>query len=207
MLRKQTVWLLAMLSLIVVLSVYYMSSDPSPSDPLALSGNQDQEQNQEDNNQKKSSDSSGKEDAANKKTSNNEVKKAMEDQEESATTQVADEEAFAAAKNDMERARSKKKAQYTKVVGAEDTTPQEKAKAKEKIDHLQKLSSKEETLQSLIVAKGYDDALVSANGDDVSVIVKANKLSNEQVVDIITMVKDHLDNDPYVAVSFRPDKG
>lgn len=213
MLKKQTVWLLAMLSLIIVLSVYYMSSpNPSPSDSLAVPAdnqdkNHDQDHNKKEKDQKKSTDQE-KSKQQDKKTSSSsdESQKATENKSGTATTQVADEEAFASAKVGMKKARSKMKAEYTDVIASDKASPEKKSQAKEKIDNLQQLSSKEQMLESLIKANGYKDALVSAQGDVVNVIVKANELSNKQVVEIIDMVKDHLD-DPYdVAVSFRPNK-
>ena len=38
LLKKQTVWLLTMLSLVVVLSVYYVTSDPGENELAAIGG-------------------------------------------------------------------------------------------------------------------------------------------------------------------------
>lgn len=196
MLKKQTVWLLTMLSLIIVLSVYYMMSPgPSPSDQLAFGTPDEQQEDKETE--------TDREKAADQE--NNADEKGTEDSEEGmATTSLADDEAFAAAKLKKQESRGELKAQYRDVIASESASAEEIAQAQEKIEELQQLSSKEQMLESLIIAEGYKDALVDANGNQVKVVVKTDHLSNEQTVAIINMVKDRLNQANNVAVKFDP---
>src|SRR5699024_4669312 len=119
------------------------------------------------------------------------------------TTAAVSDGTFAKAKNGISIARSKLKAHYTDVIASKTATAQQKAKANKEIAQLRQLSAKEKILQSLIIANGYKDALVSAQGNMVNVYVKTNHLSEKQVVDIIDLVKSHIHDAYDVAVTFR----
>src|SRR5699024_1432805 len=100
--------------------------------------------------------------------------------EQGTTTHISsDDEAFAVAEYDMKKARSKLIDDYTATVASETATAEEQAEANKKINQIKQLSAKESILESLIVAKGYDDALVNAQGHEVQDIVKADELAGD----------------------------
>lgn len=191
MLKKQTVWLLTMLSLIIVLSVYYMTS-PSPSDHMAVPTDQKDHKD-------KKSDDNGKTSKAKDQASNAQGKKVS-------TNNIAGQATFAAAELKKQESRDEESKQLTQKIASDTATAQEKAQAQEKLNHLNQLSSKEEMLESLIMAKGYKDALVNVEDNgQVRVYVKADNLSNKQATQILDLVKSHLDNVGLnVAINFKP---
>jgi stage III sporulation protein AH len=68
----------------------------------------------------------------------------------------------------------------------------EVAEATAKYDELEALESTEATVESLIKAKGYTDAVVQKINDKVEVTVQAESLDNDEVVSLIDLVAEHL---------------
>jgi stage III sporulation protein AH len=169
LLKKQTVWLLTMLSLIIVLSVYYITS-PGSSDDLAYL-------------------------EAGKKSS-----------KDATVSGVASDDMFTALKLERDEIRDEMESDYVAVAGSEDATAEVAAEAWEKLSELRSLSMKEQTVETLIKAMGFKDALVNAVNDDVKVTVKAKKLSPKEVVSIMNIANEHLGMSKTVAVEFQAEK-
>lgn len=181
MLKKQTVWLLTMLSLMIVLSVYYMLSDGS--EDLAYIDNE-----QEDEQEAVPTDSTEADD-------NSEV---------TDITNVADDELFTTIRMQLEDERNMKKERLTDVVASSSATTNEKDEALQDIDVLEDLSSKETILEeSIASAADYEDILVRSDEDKVHVHVKTEKLSGEQANEIMQLVRDEFGEIP-VDVNFQP---
>lgn len=177
MLKKQTVWLLTMLSLIIVLSVYYMTSPtPSPSNQLAATTGHQK------NNQKE------------KPKSNQQSKgKQGQNKKPSVATSIAGQATFATAQMKKDDARSKLRAQLTSTIASKNATAEQQAKAEQKLQNLNHLSSEESMLESLIIAKGYgNDALVNTEGNKIRVYVQTKSLSNKQAAEIMNLVEKKL---------------
>ncbi|HEU5141180.1 MAG TPA: SpoIIIAH-like family protein [Bacillales bacterium] len=180
MLKKQTVWLLTMLSLIIVLSVYYMTSPPA--NQLAVTGTQ--EDQKEDKKTEKQ-----KEKPKSEESTTNDEAAATNSGEEVKTTAVG-KAAFASARLKRMQAREELQEQYTAVITSEKATAEEIAQAREKLTALNQMSSKEKMLESLIVAGGYgEDALVNVQNDKIKIYVQAGDLSNKQAAKIIGLVE------------------
>ena len=64
--------------------------------------------------------------------------------------------------------------------------------AKEKMDELNETAQKEYLLETLIKAMDYEDVLVRAEGDQVSITVKADKQSRAEANKIIQTVRSEL---------------
>lgn len=184
MLKKQTVWLLTMLSLIIVLSVYYMTSPPSPTE-MAMTNEQQEEPE-------------GSDKGAAKQESNKDTTQGKTD-----TSNVSSDQGFTAYEIDRSDARSQLMQQYTDVMASEESTPQQIAEAKDKLTQLQQLAADEKMLESLLVAQGYQDALVSTEGENVRVIVKADHESTEQANKILNLTLEQLGANKNVAVEFQ----
>ncbi|RFU69791.1 SpoIIIAH-like family protein [Peribacillus saganii] len=190
LLKKQTVWLLTMLSLVVVLSVYYLTSPEPNQTNMAATGQ--------------------KEDKQKEATQENVVQteeKGTEKAEGAASktiTTTADDEAFEAMRLEIEDERSRLREELTAVMANTDLSAEERNKAHESIKQLSDISVKEGMLESLIVSMDYNAALVKIDGEDVNVTVKSDKkLSNAAVVDIINLVSKELDDTLNVAVDFK----
>jgi stage III sporulation protein AH len=182
LLKKQTVWLLTMLSLVVVLSVYYITSPEQKSNDLAAV-----QQNAKDQNQGKT------------KT---EVK-----EDKTIVSTVAGDEAFEELRMKLDDLRSQQTEDLTTELASTDLPAVERSKVKDQMDKLNQTAQKEEILETLIKTMGYEDALVRADGEKVRVTVKSKKKpSATEANKIILQVKKEIGETNYVAVEFQPTK-
>lgn len=187
LLKKQTVWLLTMLSLVVVLSVYYITSPETKSNDLAAV-----EQKAKDQVDQSQTKTKTKTETKGGKT---------------VVSQVAGDEEFDTLRMKLEEARSEQKAELTAVVGSTDLPPEERSKAMDQMQKLSQTAQKEEILETLIRTMGYEDALVRADGSKVRVTVKSKKKPSPTAAnEIMLKVKNEIGETNYVAVEFAPAK-
>jgi stage III sporulation protein AH len=177
LLKKQTVWLLTMLSLVVVLSVYYITS---PEQKVTNMANI---------NEKINGDST---------TSSEDGKTVL--------SKVASDEEFEALRLDLEDKRSELKEQLTQITASTDLSPEEISKAYDQIKELSAIEAKEAMLETLIKTKGYDDALVRADGNKVRVTVKSKDSSASAANEIIQLVREEIGDLQKVVIEFQPIK-
>ena len=164
LLKKQTVWLLTMLSLIIVLSVYYITA-PGGTDDLAYL-------------------------EAGKKSG-----------KEATVSGVAN-----ALRLERDEVLDEMSADYVAVAGSEDASAEVQADAWAKMTELQSLTMQESTVETLIKSMGFNDALVSTMNNEIKVIVKADKLSKKEVVEIMNVANEHLGSGKTVAVEYHASK-
>ncbi|MFD2630796.1 SpoIIIAH-like family protein [Oceanobacillus kapialis] len=192
MLKKQTVWLLTMLSLMIVLSVYYMTSPDS--EDLAYLNN-----GQGDNEETVSSDPSEEE---------GDVEE--EDGTEGETevdniSNLGEDELFTTIRMELNDKRSMTKDRLTDIVASSASSPEEKDEALKEIDVLEEIETKETILEESILETGeYPDVLVRSEDDKVHVHVRAEELSPTEANNIMQMVRDEFDRDMVVDVNFQP---
>lgn len=180
-LKKQTVWLLTMLSLIIVLSAYYIMTPGSENVAFV-------------DDQKQSEEATDKEDA--KETNANEG--------DTVTSSMASDETFAALRLDIMEERDAAIEEYTAVIASEASTDV-RNEAHEQRQELLALSQKESVLENLIKSEGYNDAIVyTLSNNKVRVIVKADQLSNEEANNIMVLAQEQLGNQQRIAVEFQP---
>ena len=182
LLRKQTVWLLTMLSLVAVLSVYYITTP------------QDTAVNQET--------------PAPKESTNTNSSKEKTENEESSTvvTNESSDSVFEAMRIDLNDERSRQKEELTNKVASSDLSEEERVEAHEQIEALAEMSTKEDMLETMIIAQGYKDALVRADGNQIQITVKADKQDVSAANEIIQMVTKEIGKTNAVAVEFQPEK-
>jgi stage III sporulation protein AH len=77
-------------------------------------------------------------------------------------------------------------------MGNSEATPQAVAEAKAKYEELSNLENATLTVEEMLKASGYKDAVVSVQNDKVMVIVQKDKLEANEAVEIIAQVKQHL---------------
>lgn len=174
LLKKQTVWLLTMLSLVVVLSVYYITA-PEQNMTNTASVNEKTE-----GNATKNTDDSG------------------------VVSEVASDQVFEALRLDLEDKRNELKEQLIQITASTDLPPEQISKAYDQIKELDELETKETMLETLIKTKGYEDALVRADGNKVRVTVKSKKSSKAQANEIIQLVREEIGDLQKVVVEFQP---
>lgn len=166
---KQTVWVLTMLTVMVVLSVYYLVSDPLvPTDMV----------NQEVNNQEE----------VVAKVNIEEIIKAAD-----LTDQIGlnNNDLFIGLKLERNKSRSKQLDNYYLML-SNDLSEEAITGIHDKIETLEATEESEFVLEKLIVAEGYEDAVVLTSEDKVDVIIQAKSISNFEAVKIIKMVSDRL---------------
>ncbi|MEC2073830.1 SpoIIIAH-like family protein [Alkalihalophilus marmarensis] len=194
-LKKQTVWLLTMLSLIVVLSAYYLMTPGPASEDIAFVDNQEMEAAEE-----------GMEDSEGMVVNVEEEFEAVDAEtgEEVANTEVnamSGSELFATMRVELQESRDRMAEEYTKIQAAGDVAAEKVVEAHEKSMELLALSQQESMLETLIKTKGFNDVLVMTEGQEVKVIVQAEELTGAQTVEIMDMVADQLGNGKSVVVS------
>lgn len=183
LLKKQTVWLLTMLSLVVVLSVYYITSPEQQPTDMAAVGEQKEEKAEKPAAEKDT-----------KKELNEESSQAPAANEEDMAiiSNAAGDEVFETLRMQLMDERSKMKEELTKTLASTELSVEERSKAKEKMDELDEIAQKEYLLETLIKAMDYEDVLVRAEGDQVSITVKAEKQSRSEANKIIQTVRGEL---------------
>ncbi|SDC88802.1 stage III sporulation protein AH [Melghirimyces thermohalophilus] len=186
--NKQTVWLVTMLSLMVVLSAYYIVTGPvEPADQVAMEDQDgDPEGVQVDTEEKDKGDEENK----------------GKDEKASAG---AESDYFVGYQLQRSSLRSKMTEDYMEVLTDPESSKKELKEAQAKIDELMKVDKSESVMEDLIREEGYRDAVV-ITGDNqmVDVIVQSKKLSKKQVVQLISMVKKQMDIPSHkVSVAYR----
>lgn len=180
LLKKQTVWLLTMLSLVVVLSVYYITSPEQKMTDMASV--------QEKQEEGKSKDVAGSE------------------QDKNIISSIASDEVFEALRMNLEDTRSQRKEELETMIASTEIPAAERVAAHEELKTLNEIANKEQMLETLIKTLGYDDALVRADGEEIRITVKAKEKSAKAANDIIQLVKSEIGSMQYVAVDFQIEK-
>ncbi|MFB4346158.1 MULTISPECIES: SpoIIIAH-like family protein [Bacillus] len=215
MLKKQTVWLLTMLSLVVVLSVYYVTTPDKMNTASPATGEKigQEKQGTDKAVTNEAPKETPKKENTNKETSNKETNKGT-DKKESATKETSKKEAnvtvqssdenFTALRMQMEDQRSEQKARLQEVMNSAKSSATEKSKAKDNFDAITTMETKQELLETVIKSQGgYKDALVRADGTDIKVTVKAAKHSQKEANKIIQLVRSE-GGSKDVGVKFDP---
>nr|WP_208751868.1 SpoIIIAH-like family protein [Bacillus cereus] len=215
MLKKQTVWLLTMLSLVVVLSVYYVTTPDKMNTASPTTGEKigQEKQGTDKAVTNEAPKETPKKENTSKETSNKETNKET-DKKESATKETSKKEAnvtvqssdenFTALRMQMEDQRSEQKAKLQEVMSSTKASATEKNKAKENFDAITTMETKQELLETVIKSQGgYKDALVRADGTDIKVTVKAVKHSQKEANKIIQLVRSE-GGSKDVGVKFDP---
>lgn len=170
-LKRQTVWLLTMLSLMVVLSVYYIFS-PKGSEVAFIDEN---------------------EAPTDAETSSEGADADIENME-----QVNNDELFTSIRLELQNERGMKKELLQEVVASSGSSTEEKNEALNDMNLMDSMASKESIVQDQILAAvdEYDDVLVryddgeSSSKEKIHVHVKSDTLSKEEAANIMQMVKD-----------------
>ncbi|MDR4435666.1 stage III sporulation ratchet engulfment protein SpoIIIAH [Bacillus tequilensis] len=218
MLKKQTVWLLTMLSLVVVLSVYYIMS-PESKNTVQMQSEKSASDSGEVATEKApvkqdTKEKSGTETEKGKEDGTKGTKDSSADKETSAeanekgtvVTETADDDLFTTYRLDLEDARSKEREELNAIVSSDDATAKEKSAAYDKMTALSEVEGTEKQLETLIKTQGYEDALVNAEGDKINITVKSDKHSKSKATAIIDLVAKEIKTMKDVAVTFEPSK-
>ncbi|MBJ8102556.1 MULTISPECIES: SpoIIIAH-like family protein [Bacillus cereus group] len=201
MLKKQTVWLLTMLSLVVVLSVYYVTTPEKMNTAAPATGEKmgqekqgadkavTKETTKETTNKETTKESTSKE-TTNKETDKKENDKKETSKKEASVTVQSSDENFTALRMQMEDQRSVEKEKLQNVMKSSKSSAEEKSRAKDNLDAITTMETKQQLLETVIKSQGgYKDALVRADGTDIKVTVKSAKHSQKEANKIIQLVR------------------
>ena len=93
------------------------------------------------------------------------------------------------ARMQKEQTRTKNKESLLEIINNENVTESGKQEAINSMVHMTEIAEKETAAEILLDAKGFDDAIVSIQGDGVDVVVNTAELSEvdrAQIEDIVT---------------------
>ncbi|MCT2537521.1 SpoIIIAH-like family protein [Aquibacillus koreensis] len=188
MLKKQTVWLLTMLSLMIVLSVYYMSS-PSGEDLAYLNSNGLEDETATTGAGEESTDLDASGEEVDQTMVGETEEQAMEEGE--VTSSTSSDELFATIRMQLTNERSMEMERWEDVVASSSATTDEKEEAYERLQEIKSVSTKEMILEETLKSeKGYTDVLVRSTDQDIVVTVKADELSKTEANNIMQMARD-----------------
>ncbi|MBD3108097.1 SpoIIIAH-like family protein [Bacillus sp. AGMB 02131] len=195
LLKKQTVWLLTMLSLVIVLSVYYVTLDPNQGTNMATTVNNESNEAEEQGADGEKQQDAGENDAeTGEKSSTKEVSPTGSDQTfETMRMEVTDE-------------RNRLIEELTIRLSNTELTAAERDEANEMIKQLRTINQKETILETFIVDMNFDAAFVQADGEQVKVTVKSDELTKGQTNDIIRLVFDEIPDVENVTVEVKQAK-
>ncbi|BAM47302.1 SpoIIIAH-like family protein [Amphibacillus xylanus] len=193
MLKKQTVWLLTLLSLTIVLSVFYMNSPDSDDFSFVF-----QEKSKEDT-EKTAGDLS---DLNQNLTSTSDLEGTdLEDMVSSVSTE---DDLFTLIRMELAQSRSSQMEKLESVVASGTASADEKNTAFEELTRINQLSTKELIVEESLKAEyGYPDVLVRSMEDTVIVTVKTDQLSDKEANEIMRTVYDEF-GALQVEVKFQP---
>ena len=98
---------------------------------------------------------------------------------------------FSSHRSNRETARAEEFSYLDAIISSESTSESVKASAQDKQVELLSFIEKELVLESLIKAKGFEDAVVTMSTNNLNVIVKQAELSKEEVAQILgTILKE-----------------
>lgn len=99
---------------------------------------------------------------------------------------------FSTYRSDRQSTRSQEVLYLEAIIASEASSAEAKANAeKMKIELIDKMDS-EMVCENLIMARGFNDCIVTKTGDNVNVVVKSEKLSDTDINKICSVVRDVL---------------
>ena len=170
--KRRTVWLLTLLSLAAVISVYYVFEPNRNVDLLTIFT-----------------------DDTLQETTLTSV------DEKEITTTTSESYLFDEMRMEKSNERSKLRDQLTQKIASDDYTAEEKNEAFNEMNALIQQESSEAMLEMLIESLGYSDALVRVEDEKVAVTVLSDEISKQQANEIIYIVRSELEDISDVSVT------
>ncbi|MEE6450456.1 SpoIIIAH-like family protein [Gottfriedia acidiceleris] len=195
--KKQTIWLLTMLSLVVVLSVYYVTTPDNLKTTSFMNMNNSTNTDSLDSTPKDTKKTDSKTD-----TSKQSSDTSKQNDKETASKESSTSEVFLKQRMEQEDQRSQLIDEYKATVDSATASAQEKSEAFTNMNELQKLTALESDVETMIKEAGYKDALVRSDKNEVKVDVTSAKPSRKAANDIIQMTRSVL-GEKLVVVKFQ----
>jgi stage III sporulation protein AH len=170
--NRQTMWLVTMLTVMVVLSAYYIVTGPDQSAGPAI----------------QSIDEMGN-------VKNDQVQVDIKSLEKPATVKQEVSEAsdyFVSYHMQRNTTREKELEKHYQVLMNPTSSKQELETANAKIEEMNKLDKAETALEEQIRESGFQDVVVIQENNHVNIIVQSKDLPRKKAVEIITMAQKHM---------------
>lgn len=100
---------------------------------------------------------------------------------------------FSSYRSNRETARAEEFSYLEAIISSESTSEEVKATAQEKQVELLSFIEEELVLESLIKAKGFDDAVVTMSTNNLNVIINKAELTSEEVSQILGVILEETD--------------
>lgn len=107
--------------------------------------------------------------------------------------QIAEDAYFTTSKLERESMYSQMLETYQEIYNNTNSTSEQKNKAIEEIAKINESRNSIMIAENLVKAKGFEDIVIFANSNSVSVIIKAEKLETEQIAQIQNIVSRELE--------------
>lgn len=173
--KRRTVWLLTLLSLAAVISVYYVFEPNRNLDLMTIFTDDTLE----------------------------ETTLTNLDEETTTTSTVTESHLFEDLRMEIANERSQLREQLTQKMASDQYTAEEKNEAYNEMNELIQRETAEAMLEMLIEQIGYSDALVQVKDDKVQVTVLSDEISKAQADKIIYIVRQNVEDIQNVTVSVQ----
>lgn len=175
MINKQNLWFLTLFSLILVLSVYYITM---PNDLLIASSSTDtKEEAKEDNN--------------------------TDSTDENTISEVDEADSLTALRVSLDEERDKEKEELKTTMTKEDATTDEKNNAYEQLKYLSVIEGEEEKLEKLIKEKHKLDSFVKVDNNTITVVAAKKKHDVTLANNIMRTIQGEYDTKKTITVKFE----
>ena len=176
MINKQNLWFLTLFSLILVLSVYYITM---PNDLLIASNstNTKEETKEEDNNTNTT--------------------------DENTISEVDEADSLTALRVSLDEERDKEKEELKTTMTKEDATTDEKNNAYEQLKYLSVIEGEEEKLEKLIKEKHKLDSFVKVDNNTITVVAAKKKHDVTLANNIMRTIQGEYDTKKTITVKFE----
>lgn len=173
--KKRTVWFLTFVSLIAVISVYYVFNDKQGPNFMAI--------------------------FTDDALDNTEI---VGVNQSTTQTVNSESDLFQEIRLELNNKRSQLREQLTQKIASAQATAEEKNTAFDEMDKLIKRESSEAMLEMLIKSIGYSDALVRIEDEKVAVSIMSDEVSKQQVNEIVYIIRSEMDENVVVSVDVQP---
>lgn len=175
MIDKKNLWFLTLFSLVLVLSVYYVTMP----NELLVTNNGNNLNNTE-------------------KVDNGDVNK-----EQDVSVTINESDIISALKVESDNDMLKEMETLKQTITDKDTTIDKKNEAYEKMKQLNKNNGLEETIENKLKEKYKNECFVKIDGDQVRVVIGTKEHSTELANNIMRLVQEQFDKKMYISVQFQ----
>jgi stage III sporulation protein AH len=111
------------------------------------------------------------------------------------TTTYSSSSFFATSKQDRLDTRNESIAQYKEIISSSASSEEAKKNAQSSMDAILEAMTMETTMEGLIKAKGFSEALVNYSSTYINVILQSSELTETEVAQIVEVIQNQTNRD------------